>query len=505
MNQENHIVTVESPEGERTFNVQPDTNLWYLLMENGIIFDSDCGGRAHCKSCKVTVKSGDQINNVSACSVNVDESIHVTIPNRNRKHPKWALLREPSGPLLFGIDLGTTSIGLYLANINGNIVASTSLQNPQVTRGFDVVSRLSAAREPTVRMLLGESLRKGVVDRLQLLESETEIQLKQIRSGVMVGGGATVLLALGLDSHAMLHESHLNMLANNPSFELNGNTFGLLNKTPITVLPPVNGFLGSDATIGAWAVELHHSSSPKAYIDLSTNGNVILNDGKKFWGTTAVEGSAFDGGKLTFGMNASNGALVKLDFPIPALLRPQTVGGMPLIGICGSGFVSIISHLLNQNLLDDTGRLHQGKNVVSHGSQLAWVVPQREKSAEPILVTQDDIREFQLAKGTVAAALEILLTKAGIKAQDLSEIIVAGSYGVRWEVDELKQLGIIPASVEATSIRNSAGKGAIKCLGSKRNMEGALHLIDHIEYVNLDLEPEYENITIRHLALIKHG
>jgi uncharacterized 2Fe-2S/4Fe-4S cluster protein (DUF4445 family) len=290
-------------------------------------------------------------------------------------------------------------------------------------------------------------------------------------------------------------------------------------------LPPlIGGFVGSDALACLAYYGFDRATGPMAAIDLGTNGEVMVTDGKRILVASTAAGPAFEGVNISCGSRAVDGAIVgvKAD-PTAGRFTLTTINNEPPVGLTGSGLLELVCELRRAGMLDASGRFAREhadlghrldmdeENVrrlliTSEGIDLSERDTALEEGTEPrrvpLYLTQHDVRELQKAKGAVRAAADILMARLGLKPEDLERMILTGSFGSQLSVEAVVGLGMIPpvdlSVVELSA--NGAGLGAALFLDEEEFARGE-RIAAAAEQVDLDLDPEFNQRYIESLEL----
>lgn len=392
----------------------------------------------------------------------------------------------------FGIalDLGTTTIAAYLVDLtSGAGLAVASADNPQAVLGADLMSRLGAALRPGGRSRLRQAVVDGVNDLIRRLESIALIKREDIYAAAVVGNTAMHHLFLDLEVEQLAMAPYVPTVTRAltllpPEAGLDINPAGL-----VYVLPNIGGFVGADLAGVMLATGLGEPGNPRLVVDLGTNGEVLLGDREGVLACSAPAGPAFEGGAISCGMRATPGAVQAVavaargDGPRLSL---DVIGGGPPLGVCGSGLVDAAAGLLELGLLERDGRLKNG-SVALAGS---------------VRLTQQDIRQLQLAKGAIRAGAEILLAERGIGPGDLEEVLLAGTFGNYVDAGSALAIGLLPP-VKAERVKpvgNAAAAGAQLALLSaeaRRAVEAGAARVTH---VSLAARPDFEGVFLTSLS-----
>ncbi|HEY6874609.1 MAG TPA: ASKHA domain-containing protein [Geobacteraceae bacterium] len=416
---------------------------------------------------------------------------------------------KSSDRLAIAFDLGTTTIAASLLDLDsGARLADAGSLNPQREFGSDVVSRLAAACAS--RDALGRMAR--------LVNGELERLAGEIlaAAGASPGGLATVAIAGNPAMEHLLLGLPVESLAFPPYRPLftAGRTvstadLGWQTAVDACIFPLPGGFVGGDlvAFLYGAGVAGHPSFRPsrvpvtrhRLFLDLGTNGEIALVAGERIYATSAAAGPAFEGGNLACGMAALPGAISGVAF-VDDRVGLSVIGGGAPAGVCGSGVIEAIAGLLRAGVMDATGRLlapgeipsNLANRVISRNGETAFLL-YRDAQRE-ICLTQQDIRQVQLAKAAIRAGMEVLFEKARIRYDAVQEVILTGSFGARLTPDGLKNVGIFPEKmVEICSfVRDGALAGVERAACTSRGSEAVDALAAALRVIPLSGTPAFE-------------
>ena len=378
------------------------------------------------------------------------------------------------------IDIGTTTVAFELIEINnGTRIAAYSCANSQRALGSDVLSRISFATAGNAERLntyIIEDIKKGVT--ALLLQSGIE---KSDISLVAITGNTT-----------MLH-----LLQNLPC-----DTLGVFPFTPVSIetvrknfldydviiLPGASAFIGADVIAGIFFCEI---SETFLFIDLGTNGEIVLHSHNNYFAASAAAGPAFEGGNISMGTASIPGAIVKANFlPENGVFDYETIGNLPPTGISGTGVIDICAELIRRKLADKTGLLKSGDHVIIANHQC------------PIIFTQKDIREVQLAKSAVRAGIEILISEAGLSYDKIQKVFLAGGFGYKMNPESAAAIGLIPTELKnkIIPIGNAALGGCAKFLQNDCNTK-IEKLARSVKEINLSTHPMLNELFIKYINM----
>ncbi|MCL2434147.1 MAG: ATP-binding protein, partial [Clostridia bacterium] len=245
----------------------------------------------------------------------------------------------------------------------------------------------------------------------------------------------------------------------------------------VEIMPCLAGFVGGDALCAAVACGLDTAEEPALLMDIGTNGEIVLGDKNGLWACSAAAGPAFEGACITHGMSALPGAICGVSWEDGGL-KIKTLADKPPIGLCGSGLIDAVATLVEQEYIDETGYF---EDMLLAGD--VWL-------------TAQDIRQVQLAKGAMAAGVEILLHEAKLKAKDIKHVYLAGGFGTWMNPVSACRIGLISPELlhKITPCGNAAGTGARQALLSKAHRARIETASIKASYVELSNHPLFQGL-----------
>lgn len=433
------------------------------------------------------------MNRTSEVLRRADWQVTVTLA---RFGENWRLINiEPGNTTGYNyglaIDLGTTTVVCYLIDLNsGNIIGIAADYNGQVALGEDILTRIYRAGEPGGI----QALQGAVVDTLNKLISRLELEHKIDRlqiCAIAVGANTTMVhLLLGLDPSRICMAPYI-PVANLPGF-IQASEIGLLVNphAPLYCLPSVGSYVGGDIVGGILASGLHNKPELALFVDIGTNGELILGNRDWLVACAGAAGPALEGGVARHGMRAEPGAVyqVRID-PETKKVMYSTIGGQRARGICGSGLVDCLAELLLAGIINRAGKFKDGRKEFV-------VVPANEsQTGKDITFTQVDIDNLMRTKGAVNAALEVMLEGVGCRLADIETFYAAGAFGQYLDLESAITIGLYPDLPRERMIRlgNSSGEGARLVLISDRSRREAERIARNITYFELNASEEFMN------------
>lgn len=349
--------------------------------------------------------------------------------------------------LSLALDLGTTTLAGRLLDAGGRILAEAKIPNPQRALGSDVIRRLEAALGGA-----GGQLQSLLVEGINGLCDQLLGQVGQPRSAISAaaaaGNPAICHLLRRLPVERILFPPHRPKELTGG--ELDPATLGLELPVPLYLFPLVSGYVGGDLV--AFLYGLGEVAPGTLCLDVGTNGEMGLFTGQGWWVTSVAAGPAFEAGEISCGMPLQAGA-VELVQLLGDRLQLRVHGGGPPRGLCGSGLASAVAAALQGGLLDQHGTIVEPLAVESN---LAGCIIETDQgralrlyrdAAVDLRLTQEDIRQFQLAKGAVKAGVESLLQRSGLNAGEVGRVLLTGAFGFSLPDWVVKKVVMLPEAM----------------------------------------------------------
>ncbi|MCX6072074.1 MAG: ASKHA domain-containing protein [Chloroflexi bacterium] len=411
------------------------------------------------------------------------------------------LLPPEASPLGLAIDLGTTKIAAYLVHLaSGRTLASHGLMNPQIAYGEDVVARIALAEQDEGKRSLLRQLVVGAVNEVATeLCSRVEAEASQIVDMVVVGNTAMHHLFLGLPVRQLGLAPYVPAVTSALDVKARDLGLQLAPGAYVHLLPNVAGYVGADHAAMLLATQIADLRGVVLAIDIGTNTEICLANEGVLTSTSCASGPAFEGAHIKHGMRAANGAIERLRL-VGDKIEYQTIGGVPPVGLCGSGIVDVMAQLFLAGVLDRQGRMQDHPRVrevdgvrefvlVDELPLLSGSASEARRSA--IVFTQQDVRQLQLAKGAMRTGIEMLLSTSGRKVEEIDSVIIAGAFGSYIDVSSAITIGLFPRlSLERFhQVGNAAGMGAKLALVSRAKRDAAQVLASRIGYLELAAHP----------------
>lgn len=421
----------------------------------------------------------------------------------------------PSRQLGLAVDVGTTKIAGYLLDLDsGQTLAAQGIMNPQIASGEDVISRITQIGESPsaaarLQRLVIKALNQLVVD----LCAEAEAKAKEILEIVVVGNTAMHHLLLRLPVAQLALSPFLPAVSK--ALDIKARDLGLriAPGAYVHLLPNIAGFVGADHVAMLLATEVWQTGGVTLALDIGTNTEVALVSDGEIASVSCASGPAFEGAHIKDGMRAAPGAIERLRL-VDDAIEYQTIGGAPPVGLCGSGILDAISQLHLAGVLDASGRMGDHPRVRTVGGQREFVLVSEqeregwgEQEKRPaITITQNDVRELQLAKGAISSGIQVLLDAAGHAVPEIEQVIIAGAFGSYIDVDSAITIGMLPRIPlgRFRQVGNAAGMGAKLALISQRQRVEAQRIANRVRYIELTTAPNFTQTFINAIRIGYH-
>ena len=423
-----------------------------------------------------------------------------------------AVERGDTAGMKFGlaVDIGTTSVVSTLIELeSGEQLGSVSSLNPQAVFGGDLMSRIAFAQFHPGNLRKLHTRIVGLLNQhIEEICRQSGVLAKWIYKVVVVGNTCMHHLLLGIDpsyvglapyAPVMRHALVL------PAREL---FLKVAPEARVCLLPLVAGFVGADAVAVALATRIYESAEIRIAVDIGTNGEVLLGSRDRLWACSAPAGPALEGAQIRHGMRGALGAIDRVT--VDDDLHVHTIGEADALGICGSGLIDLVAGLLDAGVIDWTGLIQVesraalppklAERVVMRGEERQVIVlrPGEAGARAEIVLSQDDVRQVQLAKGAIASGVVMLQHVAGVPDARVAELMLAGGFGNYVSIASALRIGLIPPlPVERIRyVGNAAALGAQLCLVSETERRRAESVAARIEHVSLAAHPDFERIFV---------
>jgi uncharacterized 2Fe-2S/4Fe-4S cluster protein (DUF4445 family) len=361
----------------------------------------------------------------------------------------------------------------------------------RISHGMNGAEAITELQEAVVATM------NQILDALYL---ETGVSPARTYEAVVVGNVTMLHLLLGVDPTPLSMAPFTPAFMDELSVEAREVGLRIHPHGNVQTLPALGAYVGADIVAGVLATGVVREDRMRVFVDVGTNGEIVLGNAQRALATAAPAGPAFEGSQIKCGMRATVGAIEGVQ--LGDRVELQIIGGdVPAEGICGSGLVDAVAQLLLSGLLDHSGRLRTQADVPDHPLRDRLIEVDGVRAfllADGVYLTQRDIRELQFAKGSIATGIKVLMDILGVRSEDLDEVLLGGSFGSYLNPESAKVIGLVPpVDVEKIiAVGNSAGEGAKIALLSYRERQVAFELPSRIEYVELSGRSDFNDAFI---------
>jgi len=449
--------------------------------------------------------------------------------------------RQTDALYALAVDIGTTTVSLYLVDLmSGQVAARSADYNAQITRGEDVISRIIyASQKPKVgdsqrvanfaealpNLTEMQRLVVGTINKLiQHVCRRADVAPAQIYKAVVAGNPTMIHLFLGVPPEAIRLAPYVPAVNHTPSLPGGAAVLGLQINPRATVdcLPGVASYVGADISAGVLSSGLHQSEALRLFLDVGTNGETVLGNADWLITCACSAGPAFEGAGVQHGMRATRGAIeevwINAETHEPAY---RTIGNLPPKGICGSGLISLLAEMFIAGVVDRSGnvvapglatpgelptlyrpRVRQGE----HGDEYVVAWAEETATGQDIAITKVDIDNLLRTKAAIFAGFNSLAQAVGVDLEMVDELLIGGSFGQHINVEQAVQIGLLPDLSTASEddnrwarfryLGNTAVRGAYYTLVSRDLRHEVRDIAGKMTYLELSADNRfYEQFT----------
>jgi uncharacterized 2Fe-2S/4Fe-4S cluster protein (DUF4445 family) len=412
-------------------------------------------------------------------------------------------------------DLGTTTVVATLLDLdNGQPVAVRSMLNRQQPYGADVITRISATMmDSGALQALRDRAHETLAELTGEVLAEADVAPAEVYEITVCGNVTMMQLALGIDPEPLSMAPFVVAAHQLPPVSAFDFGVEVHPRAPAFVFPSLGAYVGGDIVAGMLASGLTRDRRLRLYIDVGTNSEMALGSVDRVLATAAPAGPAFEAAQIRCGMRAADGAIEGVKIGADDLTL-EVIGDCEPVGMCGSGLVDAVAELVQSGLLDRSGRFIPdedaqeqfpalARRLTKIGEERVFVLEWRgDDPADSVFLSQRDVRELQFAKASIATGWDILLRELGVDASEISQVLLAGSFGAYLTPLSAVRIGLVPrmALPRIVSAGNVAGEGAKIAALSLRERAEAESILREVEYVELSGRADFNDLFIDQLA-----
>lgn len=418
------------------------------------------------------------------------------------------LARDDQALLSLIVDIGTTTMIVSLIDcVNREEIASKSDLNPQRKYGQEVLSRITHVQQHGEEGL--KELQQMIIQTIENLGRELCAE-----NGYNPEDIFSVFTASNtVMDHLLMGESPIGLgvapyemaFKNTQARYFRDVGIETIGQGVIVSLPNVSAFVGGDIVAGMISTGIYAHNGCELFIDIGTNGELILEKDGKLYSTSCAAGPALEGMNISCGINAQDGAIEEARMA-DNTLRLQTISDQPAIGICGSGILAIIREFLQANLILKSGNIIKPDAVPEHLAH--FLVPDKKAlwvdKELGIYITQKDIRQIQLAKGAIISGVYFLLRESGVKAEEIDRVYIAGQFGSYLSADSLTVVGLLPEVLHdrIEYVGNTSKSGCYMVAMSQDLYNQLDHIVNNVHHIELSLLTDFDRIFARNARFL---
>ena len=457
-------------------NMEADhgANLLQVLRSAGVLMDAPCGGNGRCGKCRVLVDGVEKL----ACQTPVCQDMTVTLPQRQPMEILTQGVEYPnpnSKGYALAFDIGTTTLAGFLL-FGGRQIGQISRPNPQAAYGADVVSRIQGALKGDMDRLTG-LIREAVTEMALALCRTANMTAVEITTVCVVGNPAMQQIFLGILPENLAKIPFAPVLTQGAVWAAK-EYLPCCENAKLLIVPNISGFVGADTLACILATKLYQENSLTLLVDIGTNGEMVLGDRHQMVACSTAAGPALEGGNISCGMPARPGAIDHVWLE-KGKFQWSVIGGGQALGICGSGLVDTVAAALDAGMLNKRGKI-----LIENG-----IIP----LADGIFLTQDDIRQVQLAKGAIAAGIRLMAAHLGVSLEEIRQVYLAGAFGSFLRKASACRIGLLPPVLEdkIQVVGNGAGSGAQWIAADESMLARAQQIREQTEHLDLATHPRF--------------
>jgi uncharacterized 2Fe-2S/4Fe-4S cluster protein (DUF4445 family) len=399
------------------------------------------------------------------------------------------------------IDIGTTSVAVYLADLESKtLVDQASAYNSQIACGEDVISRIIYGRQPERRRELTDRAVSTINELIDEMLPRQSLAQEDITVATVAGNTTMAHLFLGIPADYIRLEPYVSSAGHFPAVPAAQLGLHIHPEAAVDCLPAVGAYVGGDITAGVLRSGMHEQEALTLFIDIGTNGEMVLGNSEWLISCACSAGPAFEGAGATSGMRATVGAIEEVWID-PDLLEPtlSTIGDAAPAGICGSGMIALLGEMLVTGVIDKSGRIaaqerspraRQGENGPEY--VVAWAADTASGERD-IVLNETDIQNLLRAKAAIYAGASVLCESVGLAITDIERVLIGGAFGRHVDVEKAIQLGLLPDLPwdRFSYLGNTSIQGAFLSLTCREHRAQVDELASKMTYLELSADNRF--------------
>lgn len=516
--QRKYIIRVQQGDDIRLIQGRRDENLLDILRRNEVFVDAPCSGMGTCGKCRTKVvdhkfelktkekevlsKEDIEADVILSCYHTLDSNITIIIDGKVQdneheievdyeaftiKEHKYIQTEKVDDKTVgIGIDIGTTTVAISLIDlVKEEVLDIIKILNPQKPYGADVISRIMQvgnSDDNVMCKLIRDALESST---LELLKTNN-YRVDQVKEMVISGNTTMMYLLLDIDPSA-LAVSPFTTIDKGLTELKSSDLFKDLNDFPVAILPFVSAYVGGDIISGLLANDIKDINKNIVFVDIGTNGEMVVKAGERLVSAATAAGPAFEGANIKCGMGSLSGAIceIKESSSSESGYEVVTLGNKAAEGICGSALIDAIALLHKQGFIEDSGFMEAEKMLIND-----------------IGIYPEDVRQVQLAKAAILAGVDVLLDIVELSYDDIDEFYIAGGFGSHININNSAYIGLIPKEVvdKVKVVGNASLAGSVRYLLDATSKAEVLELLELCEYEELSTNMKFMDAYIMGMA-----
>ncbi len=407
------------------------------------------------------------------------------------------------------IDIGTTSNVVYLVDLErGTVVDQASAYNAQISCGEDIISRIVYSQREGGLEHLQRLVIKTLNELVAELAKRNQLHADEINKAVVSGNTTMIQLFLGLDPKYIREEPYiptvthpLPVVAEELGLEINP-------QATVDCLPGVGAYVGADITAGVLSSGMYQTDKLTLFIDVGTNGEIVLGNADWLITCACSAGPAFEGAGVRYGMRATAGAIEEVWIDPHYEPTYRVIGNLPPRGICGSGMISLLAEMFVTGIVDKAGKVRRDLptprvRVGDHGAEYVVAWASESEIGQDIVLTEVDIESLIRTKGAIYAGFSVLTRSVGIDLADVEEILIGGAFGQYINIEKAIQIGLLPDMPweQFKYLGNTSVLGAYYTLLSRDLRREVVDIASKMTYLELSADNTFYDEFMKALFL----
>lgn len=479
----------------QSISVAENTTVLQAARQLGLDLNAPCGGNGKCGKCRVKVNGEETL----ACQCVVSSDIVVELPQQAQTDILTAgqnagLTVDPVKPgYLIAFDIGTTTVVCFLMSADGKELAAESMLNPQAPYGADVISRIQCALSGEMDALTAR-IRNGMGDLIAKCCHTAGITPREIGVISFVGNPCMQQLFLGISPRNLAAVPFAPVLTEQKILSA-VDYFPECANADLLIVPDISGYVGADTMGCVLASRMYEAGDTVLMVDIGTNGEMVLACNGRMVACSTAAGPALEGANIQFGMRGSAGAIDHV-WAEDGRLCCSVIRDAEPIGICGSGIIDAVAAMLDLKLLNKRGRIQTAEEA--DGQRIV-------RLTGSVYLTQDDIRQVQMAKGAIAAGIQLMADHLGIPVSNIDRVILAGAFGSFMNPESACRIGLLPKELSGriSAAGNIAGTGAKMLAMDRKQLPFTQALLERIEFLELAQVPAFQRTFAKNMGFLE--